>query len=416
MTSVATALRPTTAIRSLTPRAARERWRTRRASAAWMLLYLNVVTWYGGSIIKVPNDLGKAVVQAALPAALLVAITANRKLTLRSNFYMCLVSLLALETTIAALDPASFGTVYRTVRLLGFVVALWLLTPWWGRNDMILVRAHLIFLAILLGVTLAGFAVDPGQAFQQSRLSGVIWPIPPPQVAHYAAVAMGLVVVLWFGGRLRGRPTAIMATATGIILIMTHTRTALSGMVAGLIVAGLSLITARARVRRFFAAVMTIGGLAVITASSFLAAWLSRGEGAGGISTLSGRTKVWGPLLSEPRSKFEILFGFGLSNSSFRGQSIDSTWLSTYLEQGLIACVICGAMLLFLLAVAYFQPPSPQRAVALFLVTYCLVASFTEDGFSDATSYLLDLTLAASCLVPYARARMHDQTRLPRLV
>jgi len=47
---------------------------------------------------------------------------------------------------------------------------------------------------------------------------------------------------------------------------------------------------------------------------------------------------------------------------------------------------------------------------------YCLVASFTEDGFSDATSYLLDMTLAASCLVPYARARMPDKAKLPRLV
>jgi hypothetical protein len=227
---------------------------------------------------------------------------------------------------------------------------------------------------------------------------------------------MGLVVVLWWSGRLRGRPTAILATATGTMLILTHTRTALTGVIAGLIVAGLSLITVRARVRRFFAGVMTIGGLAVITASSFLATWLSRGEGVSGITSLSGRTKVWTALLNDPRSTFEMLFGFGLSNSSFQGQSIDSTWLSTYLEQGIIACVICGAMLLFLLLDAYFQPRKPERAIALFLVTYCLVASFTEDGFSDATSYLLDMTLAASCLVPYARARMADRAKLPNLV
>jgi hypothetical protein len=381
-----------------------------------MLLYLNVATWYGGSLIKVPNTVGKGVVQAALPAALFLAISANRKLTVRPNFYMCLVSLLAIESTIAALDPASFGTVYRTVRLLGFVVVLWLLTPWWGRRDMLLVRAHLTFLGILLGVTLVGFAIDPGQAFDADRLSGVIWPIPPTQVAHYAGVALGLVVVLWFSGQLRGKPTAIIALATGAMLILTHTRTALTGVVAGIIVAGLSLITVKRRVRRFFAAVLTIGGLAVITASSLLAAWLARGEGADGITSLTGRTKVWGPLLSEPRTRFEMLFGFGLSNSSFRGQAIDSTWLSTYLEQGLIACVICGGMLLFLLLTAYFQPLKPQRAVALFLITYCLVASFTEDGFSDATSYLLDITLAASCLVPYARARMPAEAKLPALV
>jgi hypothetical protein len=39
------------------------------------------------------------------------------------------------------------------------------------------------------------------------------------------------------------------------------------------------------------------------------------------------------------------------------------------------------------------------------LVTYCLIASFTEDGFIDPTPYLLELTLAASLLVPYVSGR-----------
>ena len=54
------------------------------------------------------------------------------------------------------------------------------------------------------------------------------------------------------------------------------------------------------------------------------------------------------------------------------------------------------AMLLFLLTAAWFQPQGPRRALALFLVVYCVVASFTESGLSDASPYLLELTLAAS--------------------
>lgn len=57
-----------------------------------------------------------------------------------------------------------------------------------------------------------------------------------------------------------------------------------------------------------------------------------------------------------------------------------------------------------------------QRVIALFLVTYCLVASFTEDGLGSAASYMLDLTLAASCLVPYARARKPAAAPRSRLV
>ena len=44
---------------------------------------------------------------------------------------------------------------------------------------------------------------------------------------------------------------------------------------------------------------------------------------------------------------------------------------------------LCAVMLLFLLIDAFFQPPGVQRALALFLVAYCLVASFTEVGFTD---------------------------------
>ena len=44
-------------------------------------------------------------------------------------------------------------------------------------------------------------------------------------------------------------------------------------------------------------------------------------------------------------------------------------------------------------------------ALALFLVTYCLVASFTEVGFTGPSPYMLELALAASLLIPPATAR-----------
>jgi hypothetical protein len=406
----AAARRHSYAARSLAPPDVREHWRTRRVALAWGLLYFNVVTYYGGGVLKIPSPIGKGLTQAALPLALLLLLTANRKLTIRPNVFLCLVTLLLVESTIAALAPQHFGTVYRTFRLGGFIAALWLLTPWWGRDDLLLVRAHLTCLACLLGSALIGLLVDPGLALSEDgRLAGVLWVIPPPQLAHYSAIMIGLVVMLWFGGMMRGRTTVIIVALAGFLLLMTHTRTALLGMAVGILIAGLSLISAKARVRRFFATAATIGGLAVISASSLLTTWLARGEGTQELTTLTGRTNVWGPLLEFPRNRFEELWGFGLNNSSFDGLAIDSTWLSTYNEQGILGCVISGMMLLFLLLTAYFQPRGVKRAIALFLITYCLIASFTEDGFSDATSYLLDMTLAASCLVPYIRSATVSQ-------
>jgi hypothetical protein len=66
---------------------------------------------------------------------------------------------------------------------------------------------------------------------------------------------------------------------------------------------------------------------------------------------------------------------------------------------------ICAIILLFLLITAYFQPRGVQRAVALFLITYCTVASFTEVGFTDVSMYLLEIYLAASLLAPAVRSR-----------
>ena len=117
-------------------------------------------------------------------------------------------------------------------------------------------------------------------------------------------------------------------------------------------------------------------------------------------TTSPAAPKVWGPLLASPRNKFQEIFGFGLSNVSFNGLPIDSNWLASYEEQGLFGVVLCATILVFLLATAYFQPRGVQRALALFLVTYCLVASFTEVGFTDVSPYLLDLSVAASLLVP----------------
>ena len=51
------------------------------------------------------------------------------------------------------------------------------------------------------------------------------------------------------------------------------------------------------------------------------------------------------------------------------------------------------------------QPPGTGRALALFLITYCLVSSFTEVGFDQPTTYLLELTLAASLMAPPVTAR-----------
>ena len=408
MSSPVTAVRPRRGVRSpalVTPEANEHRIR-RRLYVTYGLLFFNALTFYPGiSFVHIPSSIGKGVAQAALPVALIMALSLNRRLVVRPNVFLCLVSLLVIGAIFATLQPQHFGTVFRTFRLAGYVAGLWLLTPWWGRRDMLLVRCHLAVLSALLGSAVIGLVVAPGHALAGGRLGGALWPIPSTQLAHYAAVLTGIVIILWFCGHMAGRPTLLIVAGAGAILILTHTRTALVGMVAGVLVAGLSLIVAKARVRKLFATAGAVAGVAVMTLSGVITTWLARGEGTSQLTNLTGRTKVWGPLLAFPRNKFQEIFGFGLSNSSFNGLPIDSNWLASYQEQGLFGVVLCAAILVFLLVTAYFQPRGVQRALALFLVTYCLIASFTEVGFTDVSPYLLELTLAASLLVPPADGR-----------
>jgi hypothetical protein len=372
-----------------------------RVGVVWALLFFNTLTFVPHtSVLPIPGTVGKGIAQAALPVALLAALTINRKAIVRPNVFLCLVSLLVVDTILTALAPQTFGTVYRTFRMAEFVAALWLLTPWWGRRDLLLVRCYLVSLWVALGSVLLGLMVAPHRARTGHRLTGAIWPIVPTQVAHYAAVATGLGVVLWFCGYMRGRTTLIAFVVGGAMLVLSHTRTALAALIAGLLVAGLSLIVVKARVRKLFATAGAVVAVAVLAFSAVITTWLERGQSSKGLGNLTGRTEVWGPLLAAPRDKFQEIFGFGLSNAGFHGLAIDSNWLSSYQQEGLFGVVVCAIILLYLIVTAYFRPRGVRRALALFLIAYCLVASFTEDGFTDVSPYLLDLTVAASLLVP----------------
>ena len=408
MTSPAAALRPRPGVPWAKPSEQSGRWLRRRAGIAWALLLLNVLTFYPQTwsgqplIVPIPAALGKLLTQGALPAALLMALSTNRRLRIRPNVFLCLLSLLVVDGVATITQAQHLGTIYRTFRLTEFVATLWLLTPWWGRRDLLLLRAHLATISVVLGTVLLGLFVAPGHALAQGRLAGVLWPTPPTQVAEFAAVTMGLVVVLWLSSLVSGRVTLVVVAVTGAILLLTHTRTALVGAMAGLLVAGLSLFVGKSRVRKMFMTGAVVALIVTVTLSRTVTGWLARGEGTQQLTNLTGRRLVWDGIVSIPRDWFQVLFGFGLSNKSFQGLPIDSNWLASYYDQGLFGVAVCAAMLIFLLATAYFQPRGVQRALALFLVVYCVIASLTETGFSDASSYLLYLTLAASMLVPPA--------------
>jgi hypothetical protein len=375
--------------------------RLRGPLPVWGALFFNVLAFAEvPTLVPIPTIVGQLATQGALILALLLALLANPGGVIRPNLFLVLLTMLGVVALMVSIhNEFMFGSTYRACRLIVFALVLWLLTPWWGRSDLTLLRAHLTSLRIILFSIFAGAIVAPGAAFSYGgRLSGALWPIPPTQVGHYAAVLLGCTVLLWFGGAVRGRIAWWTLLLAGGALIGAHTRTALLGLAIGLAVAGASMFMGYARVRRTSA---LLGVVAVTVATLFaplILNWLWRGQTVEDATELTGRTKVWSAILSVRRPWLEELFGSGLSNQTFNGLSIDSTWMATYLNQGWFGVCVVAALVLLLILLAVTHRRGVRRAIALFLVSYCIVASITETGLGAASPYTLDLVVAAALL------------------
>ncbi len=373
---------------------------------AWLALLVNVLSPSGNpTIIALPKPVFQVVAQGSLAAALVFALLANRRVVIRPNLLLTLLSVLALISLAVSLHNEFFlGSVYRGVRLVVFVAVLWLLTPWWGSRTMVLLRVHRIGLWLTLAMVILGAALAPGLAFAfEGRLSGAIWPIPPTQVAHYAAVLLGTSVVLWMCGVIGGRHALASLVVTVGVLGATHTRTAILGVVIGVALAGASLFLGHARVRRLSVSAIASLIVGVALFAPQIVHYLARGQSIDQAAKLTGRTQVWSDVFAAPRPWTETFFGAGLSNKSFEGLAIDSNWVASYQDQGWFGVVIQATVLIVLLALVVTHVRGPRRALALFLVVYALVASITETGLGDASPYLLDLFVAASLLATQPR-------------
>ncbi|MGW1975712.1 O-antigen ligase domain-containing protein [Streptomyces sp. NPDC001889] len=380
----------------------------RTVGVVWGLLILNTLGSAGAkTVIPLPRSLIQMVTMGALVAAFALALALNLRLRVRAGSFLFLLTLLLVPSVIASGSLESgLGALFRCARLALFTGALWLLSRWWD-GGLTFVRHHIRMYFAVLGSVVAGAAVSPAAAMPElygGRLVGALWPLTPPQIGQYAAVIIGLTALLVLGRRTDRAGAALIIVPSLVLLALTHTRTATLGLLIGLALAIGSLVLTSAPARRFFAWAVLCAAVASLVFSSALQAWFLRGQSQENFSNLTGRAKVWDALLAAPRTTSEHLFGAGLGDKSFGGLPIDNSWLAVYHEQGLTGTAVVAAIIVVLSAVALLRPPSLQRACAIFLISYCVIASYTEAGLGDASPYLLHLAVAASLLAAPAGA------------
>ncbi|MFG2288238.1 O-antigen ligase domain-containing protein [Streptomyces sp. NPDC048595] len=390
----------------------------RIAGIVWGLLILNTLGSAGAkTIVPLPRSLIQLVTMGALVAAFALALAVNLRLRIRAGAFLFLLTLLLVPSLISSANLESgFGALFRCARLALFVGTLWLLSRWWDGGPTF-ARHHIRMYFAVLGSVAAGLVISPGAALPElygGRLVGALWPLTPPQIGQYAAVIVGLTVLLLLGRRTDGASAAVVIVPSLVLLALTHTRTATLGLLIGLALAIGSLVLTSAAARRFFAWAVPCAVVAAVGFASALQAWFLRGQSQENLSSLTGRQKVWDALLAAPRTASEQLFGMGLGDKSFGGLPIDNSWLAVYQEQGLTGVALVATIIIVLGAVALLRPPSLPRACAIFLISYCAIASYTEAGLGDASPYLLHLALAASLLATPAAAAPLPKPEVPR--
>ncbi|MGW5731530.1 MULTISPECIES: O-antigen ligase domain-containing protein [Streptomyces] len=375
---------------------------------AWGLLVLNTLGSAGAkTIVPLPRSLIQMVTMGALVAAFALALAVNVRLRIRPSAFLLLLTLLIVPSVISSVHLESgLGALFRCARLALFVATLWLLGRWWD-GSLTFVRHHIRMYFAVLGSVAAGLVISPGAALPElygGRLVGALWPLTPPQIGQYAAVIVGLTVLLVIGRRTDAAGATVVIVPSLVLLALTHTRTATLGLLIGLTLAVGSLLLTSAAARRFFTWTVVCAVVAGVGFASALQVWFLRGQTEEGLSSLTGRAKVWDALLAAPRSTAEELFGVGLGDKSFGGLPIDNSWLAVYHEQGWVGITLVASVFVVLGGVALLRPPSLSRACAIFLISYCAIASYTEAGLGDASPYLLHLALAASLLAAPAPA------------
>ena len=371
----------------------------RRITVIWGLLFFNGLPFQSASILPLPQRIAQLMTAGALVLALLLTLQLNPRMHIRPNVVLTLATLLAATAFVTSIrGTAGVGALFRCIRLDVYLFVLWLLTPWWGRRDLLFARCHLRVLIGVLASVMLGVAVAPSLALG-GRLIGVIWPIPAPQVGEFAALTAGIAIVLWLSGALARRPALALTCGGLVVTFLTETRTSLIGLCAGLVLAIASLLLTHRRVRHALTAALIAAPLLIGALAPAFTTWFARDQSTEELHGLTGRTQVWTDLVAQPRTEFNRWFGFGLGDKSFDGRPIDSTWLAAYHEQGLVGDCLIAMILLFLFIAIGFAPAGPARAIALFLVVYCSCASYTEVGLGDATPYLLHIVVAASLLV-----------------
>jgi hypothetical protein len=250
-------------------------------------------------------------------------------------------------------------------------------------------------LVMALGTYAVVGAITGLANLESGRLSGGFPPLHPNELASMAAV----VAIYCFWKIIIGNDKLTHVISMLLALLCLYAAGSRTAMAALAVSSLLLLAHMRAlRPRTLLILLLVVpGALWLLLSKNLLFSLLYRNQGTDELVTLSNRTIAWHAALSPQESQWHQWLGHGLarkiievSGQWWRYQVLDSSWISTLVQGGIIGLVLCVVWILHSLRrVSHAEPL--LRGLFRAVILYFALRGLLESGLFDASVSFLVL-------------------------
>jgi hypothetical protein len=369
---------------------------TRAPYLIWLLVLASLISWrrdvfFSGSIDSVV--IAKAILSVA---ALTIAIFIPRRASAMMPVGFAGMIMVLFYCTLSVAGGYATGGVMPAAVVAVRLVIL-------ATTVLLVVRhfpAPLVLRSLLGSMALIGVVsavLGAGSVLDGGRLSGTVPALNPNDFALLCAVpAVGLVHDMTTGHRSWTYRLPLLTVLVGIVWL-TGSRTGLFAMIVAMVLVIAS--NGRARIRTIVCAIAAVPvTFAVLAYTDTLGSVIERD-----LITLTARTTAWQAVLNTPNDTWRRWIGSGLdlrqvtvSGQYWEQQVIDSSWVSSLAQVGVIGIVLLAA--LTLLTVVWSVRARRLRSFTTPLLAFVLIRSFLESGLLDVNvTFVVFFTVSALC-------------------
>ena len=269
--------------------------------------------------------------------------------------------------------------------------------------------ARLLTAATILAAVTGGFSAT-------GRLTGIIPPLHPNEIAFLAAVPM--MYYIWRTANLDFNALRIaVIIALGIIIVLSDSRTT-----SGAVLVAIAVVVVRGRrnpaVNFAIVATMMVALVFLVSFTDVIKSFSDRG-GDSPVDTLGSRTIAWEAVLHSAPGPVQMLVGQGLATKKvgvqgqwWTSQILDSAWISAYVQAGLIGLALAGLLVVYTIIQAT-RTGRPNADLWIGLLILVTIRSVFESGLLDTSTSFIVLMLLAIGASTDAKARRATLTTAP---